>query len=197
MKRKEFYKEYYNITDHRFCNRAIWFSKDREKAWRKGQSNTSKTERKIFIVCQYLFLVLSVILLFFGRIPHGAISFILFLLMCLITDFSILKVEVLYHIFHRDTIYTTLLYQTFMGKMDFFFNSIKTNNGRISGFVRNNSNKLVAKYLVVYRKQQNKTEIIFKPTCIVVKTSVSQHRIDNPTLSEGELLEKVSELLHD
>ena len=67
MKRTDFYIEYYNRTNRAFSDKIAWGKEEREEAWQKGQYLTSKLERKIFIVTQYIILLLCWIPVCFER----------------------------------------------------------------------------------------------------------------------------------
>ena len=96
MSRKDFYKLYYTITDRMFSDHVIWTNEDREQAWRKRQNRMSKIERKISIVFQYLALLAAIIGFCAGEYTVGVATVVLFLLSCALTDFSVVKIEVLY-----------------------------------------------------------------------------------------------------
>ena len=121
MKRFAFYKEYYQITNRIYADHTIWSAENREQAWRKGQINTSKRERVVFIAAQYCALLATGILFVTGNGRHGIIGCVMFLLSSLITDFSITKIELLYQIFTHNSPYASLLYKTFSGKIDNFW----------------------------------------------------------------------------
>lgn len=198
MKRTEFYKEYYKITNRPFSDRMIWSLTDRETAWRKGQHNVAKIERKLFIVLQYLILLCCWIPLFFGLNGWCCVfGVVLFILLSYITDFSIIKIEILYHIYNRNNIYSKLLYKIFSGKIDSFFNLIRTGTKKnISGFVLQNGQKLIAKYCAVFRKQRNKAILIFKPNCITVRYNSVDYKIDDTDLTESKLADRIAHILN-
>lgn len=89
MKRIDFYKEYYKITDRLFSDRIIRSAKDRDIAWAKGQHNTAKSERKVFIAVQYLSFLLSFLFLLTRNWMYCVFCLGIFMLIYFITDFSV------------------------------------------------------------------------------------------------------------
>ncbi len=197
MKRSEFYREYYKITNRMFADHTVWSAKDRENAWRKGQINTSKTQRKIFIAVQYLILFSAVLTFLLGLNGYGIIGFVSFFLICLITDYSVIKIEVLYYIYNRNTIYSALLYQSFLGKSDELWQLVKTRTTKqVSGFVRLNRNKLNVKYRVIYRKNHQNIMIQLTPSSIIIKAESLNVRFRNSALTLSELAEGIANALN-
>ena len=197
MNRLAFYKEYYKITNRIYADHAIWSAKDREHAWRKGQINTSKTERVVFITAQYCALLAAGIL-FITRIGrYGIIGCVMFLLGSLITDFSITKIELLYQIFTHNSTYASLLYKTFSGKIDNFWCLIQPKiKKKVSGFVRINRNKFVAKYRVVFRKKHKSVTLIISPFNIKLKSETDNIVFNDITATLTQIADGISEVLN-
>ena len=197
MNRLAFYKEYYKITNRIYADHAIWSAKDREHAWRKGQINTSKTERVVFITAQYCALLAAGIL-FVTRIGrYGIIGCVMFLLGSLITDFSITKIELLYQVFTHNSTYASLLFKAFSGKIDDFWCLIQPNTKKtVSGFVRINRSKFVAKYRVVFRKKHEGVSIIISPFHIRVKTEKHNIVLNDTKVTITQIADGVSEVLN-
>ncbi len=197
MKRFAFYKEYYKITNRIYADHTIWSAKDREQVWRKGQIYTSKTERGIFIAAQYCLLLATGISFATGNNRFGIIGCAMFLLCSLITDFSIMKIEILYRIFSYKSPYAMLLYQAFLGKADNFWHLILPETKKIvSGLVRTNRNKFVAKYRVVFRKKQESATIIISPFRIRFKSKTRNIVINDTTATLTQIANRVSEVLN-
>ena len=120
MKRREFYREYYERTNRRFSDKIIWKRGQKGDSWRKGQDicHTSKFGRKCFIACQYLVLLLGFGLIGYGVYPWktAPILLILFAFIAFISDFSIIKIELLYSVCKRESVYASLLHEAFLGK---------------------------------------------------------------------------------
>lgn len=197
MKRFAFYKEYYQITNRIYADHTIWSAENREQAWRKGQIHTSKRERVIFIAAQYCALLATGILFVTGNGRDGIIGCVMFLLSSLITDFSITKIELLYQLFRHHSPYALLLYKTFLGKIDDFWCLIQPKvKGKVSGFVRINRNKLVAKYRVVFRKKNESVTIIISPFNIKLKSEADTIVFNDTTATLTQIADGISEALN-
>ena len=197
MKRFTFYKEYYQITNRIYADHTIWSAKDREHTWRKGQIHTSKTERVVFITAQYCALLAAGILFMTGTGRYGIIGCVMFLLSSLITDFSITKIELLYQIFTHNSPYASLLYKTFSGKIDDFWCLIQPKvKNKVSGFVRINRNKFVAKYRVVFRKKHESVTIIISPFNIKLKSETDNIVFNDITATLTQIADGISEVLN-
>lgn len=196
MSRKDFYKLYYTITDRMFSDHVIWTNEDREQAWRKGQILMSKIERKISIVFQYLALLAAIIGFCAGEYAVGVATVVLFLLSSALSDFSVVKIEVLYAVYRRKNVFSALLYMVFQSGLDEFWSFVRPGVGKkVSGFVPEWKYKLWAKYSVIYRKQREKALIWLYPNKIVVKTENGKHTITDQTLSMQELAEQIADIL--
>ena len=195
--KKTFYKEYYKITNRIYADHIIWSAKDREHAWRKGQINTSKTERVVFITAQYCGLLAAGILFETGNSQYGIFGYVMFLLSLLITDFSITKIELLYQLFTHNSLYASLLYKAFSGKIDGFWCLIQPKvKKKVSGFVRINRNKFIVKYRVVFRKKHEGVSIIISPFHIRVKTEKHNTVFNDTKVTITQLADGVSEVLN-
>ena len=138
MQRKDFYIEYYNRTNRFFSDKIIWGKKEREEAWRKGQGLTSKFGRKIFIIFQYLILLVCWIPMCFERELWVAIpiAILCFLLQSYITDFSILKIEFLYLTYRKNSVYCSVLHDIFLGSYAEFFNQLtRYTKKEVTGYI--------------------------------------------------------------
>lgn len=197
MKRFAFYKEYYQITDRIYADPIIWSTENREQAWRKGQINTSKRGRVVFIAAQYCALLAAGILFMTGNGRHSIIGCVMFLLGSLITDFSITEIELLYQIFTHNSPYASLLYKTFLGKIDDFWCLIQPKvKKKVSGFVRINRNKFVAKYRVVFRKKHESVTIIISPFNIKMKSETDNIVFNDATATLTQIADDITEVLN-
>ena len=197
MKRFAFYKEYYQITNRIYADHTIWSAENREQAWRKGQINTSKRERVVFIAAQYCALLATGILFVTGNGRHSIIGCVMFLLSSLITDFSITKIELLYQIFTHNSPYASLIYKTFSGKIDNFWCLIQPKvKKKVSGFVRINRNKFVAKYRVVFRKKHKSVILIISPFNIKLKSETDNIVFNDITATLTQIADGISEVLN-
>ena len=197
MKRFAFYKEYYQITNQIYADHTIWSAEDREQAWRKGQINISKRGRVVFIAAQYCALLAAGILFMTGNGRHSIIGCVVFLLSSLITDYSITKIELLYQIFTYNSPYASLLYKTFSGKIDSFWGLIQPKvKKKVSGFVRINRNKFVAKYRVVFRKKHESVTIIISPFNIKLKSETDKIVFNDTTATLTQIADNITEVLN-
>ena len=197
MKRFAFYKEYYQITNRIYADHTIWSTENREQAWRKGQINTSKRERVVFIVAQYCALLATGILFVAGNGRYGIIGCVVFLLSLLITDFSITKIELLYQLFTHNSLYASLLYKAFSGKIDGFWCLIQPKvKKKVSGFVRINRNKFIARYRVVFRKKHEGVSIIISPFHIRVKTEKHNTVFNDTKVTITQIADDITEVLN-
>lgn len=197
MTRAFFYKKYYELTNKIYADRTIWFAKNREYERRKGRISTSKTERAVFIMAQYFVLIATGIISIVRHNGVIVIGCIYSLLTSLITDFSILKIEILYHLFSLRNPYASLLQKDFLGTIDDFWCPIKSNTKKtVSGFVRTNISKFVAKYDVVFRKKKAPVTIIIRPFRIVIKSADQTIVLKDPKATESQIATDISEILH-
>ncbi len=196
-KRFAFYKEYYQVTNRKYADRTIWSAKDREQVWRKGQINTSKKERAVFIAAQYCALLVAGILFVAGNSQYGIIGCVMFLLSSLITDFSITKIELLYQVFTHNSTYASLLFKAFSGKIDDFWCLIKPETKKnVSGFVRININKFITKYRIVFRKKREAVTIIISPFNIRLKLETHNIVFNDTKATITQIADGISEVLN-
>ena len=200
MTRKDFYAEYYTITNRIFCDKFVWskqtFSKE---AWQKGQISCSKLERKIFILLQYICLLICWIPMCFDCtlwiiVPFGIlISF----LCSLITDFSLIKIEVLYQIYNRKTVYCRLLYKAFLGDWS-FLDQLKRLTKRVAlGFNKKSRYKFYSQYCAVCRNKNNSITIKFKIRSVEVKVNNESFIINKSFESEDDLILEVASVINN
>lgn len=200
MKRRYFYAEYYERTNRVFSDKIIWGKKEREEAWRKGQQLTSKTERIIFITTQYLILLLCWIPMCFDRrawvfIP---IALLLFIMQSYLTDYSIIKIELLFSIYRKDTIYCSILYDIFLGKYTDFLDELKRlTKKQVTGYVFKSGGKFYGKFFAVCREKSNKIFVIFKRNQVVVTVNNRTTTINDVILTKDQLLSKIADVIHE
>lgn len=197
MNRVDLFKAYYKKTDSHFTDHIILTRKDRELAWRKHQYGPSKFIRKLMIVEQYLLLFVFCII---GGYVRDAlilcVGFGLFFLDSLITEFSLIKIELLYRIYSKDNIYAKMLCRIFFCEAEAFFDLLKVKTKKyISGYVRKNLRNTVVSYMVIYRERSIKATLIFKRNCVDVKLMGSTHRINDSDLSDDDLANEISSVL--
>lgn len=199
MQRKNFYIEYYNRTNHVFSDKIIWSKKEREEAWRKRQLLTSKLERKIFIAFQYLVLLLCWIPMCFERelwvvIP---IALLYFLLQSFITDFSILKIEILYFIYRKNSVYCSVLHNIFLGSYAEFLNQLtRFTKNEVTGFVFISGGKLYGKFRAVCRNKNKRIVLRFKINSVVVTINEKKFVIRGILPSKEQLISEIAAIIN-
>ena len=193
VKRKAFYREYYQITDRAYAGRRGWTADDREQTWRKGQLQISKGERKLFIALQYLILVGAALFLLLKKPGLGLVGCLTSVLLSLLTDFSVLKVELLYRLFSREGPYSQLLHLAFLGKADSFLDRICSS--KVAGFARTNSSRLAPKYRVVFRKNSAEAFLVLKSSGVYLMLKTDRVAIDDPTLSLPRLADEITKTI--
>ena len=197
MKRWEFYRTYWRITDRSFADRTIWTAHDREMAWRKGQRFASKRERKAFLAAQYLMLFGAIWCLAAGKHTLCRVLLAAHLLDIGITDFSVVKMELLYGIYRRKNLFSQLLYQNFLGKTDGLWCAVKPlAKSRVSGFVRVGRGKLRVRYRVVFRKGHEDASIVVTPFGIRIRSREREYRLDDPSITLEEAARQIAGELH-
>lgn len=201
IKRRDFYKEYYEITDRRYADRRVRTAKDEEQAWRKGQIyNISKTERKFSIVVQYVFLLLGIVFFITDQCVQGCVFCFLFLGCSLIkTNFSIIMIEALFFTYRRNNPYAELLYQAFSRKIDGFWHLVLPQaKKKVSGFVCVNNNYFAPKYSICFRKKREEDIfLVIKPSKIELKSKTYKVVFNDPTISLKELADEISDVLRE
>lgn len=185
MKRADFYKEYYRVTDRIFADKLCMTGEDDKKARQKGQVNTSKSERKLFIYWQYgVFVAAFVQLLFFKNIFMLVSGLVLSVLFALITNFSIVKIEWLYLICNRDSVYGGILHKIFTedfgDTMDQLSRRLKKQCG---GFIKYGFGR--------YIDVDGRVKIIFGSTKVTVVKDGKKHILKKKYSSEEELISDI------
>lgn len=199
MKKREFYIEYFNRTNATFSDKIIWGKKEREEAWRKGQSLISKLERKILIVTQYLTLILCFTPMCFDRgvwiiVP---IALLFFLLQTFITDFSIIKIELLYSIYRKNTVYSSVLYDIFLGNFTDFLDELKRKTKKeVMGYIFKSGGKFYGKYCAVCRNKNNKITLTFKRNSVVVMLNEKTLVIKEALLNKEHLISEIATIIN-
>jgi len=197
MKRFGFYKAYYQITNRIYADHIIWSGRDRAQVRRNGQIYTSKKERGILVAAQYFILLATGISFAADHSRYGIIGCAMFLICSLITDFSITKMELLYQIFNHNRPYGLLLYKAFWGKDDDFWGLILPHTKKtVSGFVRINGSKFIAKYRVVFRKKRDRVTIVLSPFGVRIKSQTRSVPVKDAAAAETRIAERISEILN-
>ena len=199
MSRKEFFIEYYKRTDRKFADHTINSKSDRETASRKRQGLTSKAERILFIITQYAVLFLCWIPVCFKpqlwRIVF--VGIFLSLLQSLITDFSLVKIAVLYHLYHKNTVYSSLLHDVFLGKAGPFFDQLKRRTKQaVTGYVFWRGGKFYGTYLAACKNKSDSIAITIRAGSVTVKVNGQKTVIKEKTISQEQLLNEIADVIH-
>ena len=105
--------------------------------------------------------------------------------------------ELLYQLFTHNSPYASLLYKTFSGKIDSFWGLIQPKaKKKVSGFVRINRNKFVAKYRVVFRKKHESVTIIISPFNIKLKSETDKIVFNDTTATLTQIADDITEVLN-
>ena len=199
MKRKDFYIEYYNRTNRAFSDKIVWSKEEREEAWRKGQHLTSKFERKVLIVTQYLVLLLCWIPVCFDRgtwriVP---IALLCFLLQSVITDFSIIKIEWLYSIYRKNNVYCSVLHDIFLGNFNDFLAQLQhITKKKVTGYYLDSGGRFYGKYCAVCRNKNNKITLIFKRNRVIVMIDKKEFVIEDGLLTKEQLITALATIIN-
>ena len=185
MKRADFYKEYYRVTDRVFADKLCMTGEDVEKARQKGQGKISKLERRFFIYWQYgVFIACFVQLLFFKNILMLVLGLIISAVLVPITNFSIVKMELLYLICNRDSVYGGILHKIFT---DDFENTREQLSRRIKKHCRG----LIKYGFGRYRDVDGSVKIIFGSNKVIVVKGGKKHILKKKYSSEEELISDI------
>ena len=199
MKRTDFYIEYYNRTNRAFSDKIAWGKEEHEEAWQKGQYLTSKLERKIFIVTQYIVLLLCWIPVCFERrawvvVP---IALIWFFLQSLITDFSIIKIEWLYSVYCKNNVYCSVLHDIFLGNFDDFLAQLKrATKKQVTGYYLDRGGRFYGKYCAICRNKDNKIAVIFKRNRVAVIINEKTFVIKEVLLTKEYLINEIAAIIN-
>lgn len=201
MTRKEFYVEYYNRTNEQFADEIINGEESREKANRKNQRKTSKSERIFFLILQYALVIGALFLPFVGIDPWGALFLVcvLFLPLAYLTDFSLLKIELLYHLYRPDHIYARLLHQIFLGRYsEFIQDLLRATQSKVSGYwcVQWQKPKFCGKFRAVCRNAGEQVLLTFCPRKVKICTNTQTVVLCDQSLSREELIAQIAAVVN-
>ena len=199
MQRKDFYIEYYNRTNRFFSDKIIWGKKEREEAWRKGQGLTSKFGRKIFIIFQYLILLLCWIPMCFERELWVAIpiAILCFLLQSYITDFSILKIEFLYLTYCKNSVYCSVLHDIFLGSYAEFFDQLtRYTKKEVTGYIFIGGGKFYGKFRAVCRNKTKRIVLKFQTNCTTVIINKKKFVVKGVLTSKEHLISEIANIIN-
>lgn len=128
-------------------------------------------------------------------IPFGVL---LSLLLSLMTDFSFIKIEILYLIYNTETVYCAILHKVFIGDWSSFLDPLKRLTKRtILGFYNKSCGKFWGKYCAVCRNKNNSITINFKLRCVEVKINNEVLIIKTPFDSEEHLILEIASVINN
>ena len=198
MKRIEFYRAYYNRTDRVFSDRIVFSKSGREEAWKNGQHLTSKLERKIFILFQYLVLTAWLPALFNRELwPLIPICLLGSFILVGVTDFSVVKIERLYRICRRNDIYSENMKKIFFGKFSGFLNDLRRATRRkVNAYAKELGGYFKAKYTAYCRNKNDKVTVIFTPRAVKVTVGGRTGLINDASLSREALISEIAKIIN-
>lgn len=199
MKRSFFYREYYQRTDEFFADHIVWNNKDLEKAWQKGQARTSKMGRKLYLAFQYLFFLGGLIWMCVDIQAWRSFLCVILvsIVISLITNFSILKIELLYHLYKRNTVYSNFLHQMFLGRTYSFFEDLRrATKQHVRGYNHKIGIKSIAsfygKFSGLCKNNNHKILLTFTYKNVKIKVNGRTVVLNAPLLSQKSLIEEIA-----
>lgn len=200
MSRREFYRIYYNRTDRVFADKIIWTRSDQEEAWRKRQRTVSKMERKGLILSQYASLLLCFVPLAIGGSLWVWMAGGVFLCFAqaMLSDFSIIKIELLYAAFRKKSVYASMLYTIFLGGFDDFLTELKrATKKRVIGYFRKNGGKFCGKYSAICRNGADKILLTFRKNKVIVRVNGRLTVLEDTSLTREQLLTALAAAINE
>ena len=200
MTRREFYSEYYQRTDREFSDKYIWGYKQREEAWRKRQwRHVTKCHRKLIIAVQYLCLLVCWIPMCFDRSRWVFIPMSCLVSLCLVfaSNFSFIKIEALYAVFRRDSVYASILHDVFWGTITYFLDDIRRATKKVTtGFVHKSSGIFRETYFAMCRDKKNTVLVTLGKNKVTVTANGNETVIDDIALTKEQLIDEVAEAIN-
>ena len=188
MTRKSFYKEYYRRTDSAF-NDEITLSK---------HSGISKFGRKIYIILQHLSLVFGIA--FTCDTKDATYIFLggfLYLLCGLISDFSLVRMEILYHIYNRDTAYSEILYIFFLGEDTPLLDSLTRATKRfVRGYSPSCFGRIFRSVSALCKSTDDMLKIIFRPNSVKIRLNGESTVIDKDFETQEQLILEIASVVN-
>ena len=199
MKRKDFYAEYYRITNAAFADKSVWNNESRERAWRKKQIYMSKRERRICVFLQYLILPLCLLPVFTGREALWLIPCVTLcsFLLALESNFSIIKIEMLYSIYRKDDLYSSLLYDMFRNRLGDFREKLRLATKTVSGgYTLRRGGGFFGKYCAWCRDPKQNITFVLKRNKVSVNVNGAVTDITDKTLTREQLISRMAEIIN-
>lgn len=204
MTRKKFFLKYYEITNLSFPDR---FKLTRryisQEEWQKGQIAVySKGIRKVMIVFQYLLLLFCWMPMLSDKKDWVFIPICLLIsfLISVQTDFSIIKIEVLYRAFRKDNVYSVLLYDIFCRNFDSFVWELKRATKKVTtGYCADvflSRGHLYRYYKAICRDKNKEISLIFHTKGVIIKINGQKRVIDNMLLSRDQLIKEIASVIN-
>lgn len=198
MTRKELFKRYYEITDLAYPDKFRFGRYISQEEWQKGQIGVySKGVRKIFIAVQYLLPAISWIpmLLDKGDWIFIPLFLSLGLMISCLTDFSLIRIELLYRVYKRENVYCTLLFDMFCRKFDGFIQELQRTTKKLTtGYVMEQS--IFRRYLrrgckAICRDKAKSIRLIFHPRRVTVIINDERRIINDASLTREGLIKEI------
>ena len=126
------------------------------------------------------------------------IALIWFLLMQLITDFSVVKIELLYYIYRKNDVYCSLLYDIFLDSLPDFLDKLNhLTNKKVTGYIFMGGGKFYGKYLAVCRNRSNNIILKFKTNRVIIKINEKKFVIKDTLSSKEDLIAEISKAINE
>ncbi|MBQ7378485.1 MAG: hypothetical protein IJW70_02250 [Clostridia bacterium] len=204
MTRKEFYIEYYRVTDRVFRNQKPWRRRDDQDPLLRprghlNDSYPSKSGRILLIIAQYLTLPLFCIplcidLRFALYIPVA----LLIVACCLgLTNFSIIKIELLYSVYRKNNVYCSLLHDIFLNTSTDFMETLRRSTKKaVTGYYFCGISKIPGKYCGICRKSENKLLLTFRKNKVVIKVNEKKIVIHKEFATKEQLISEIAAVIN-
>ena len=204
MTRKEFYREYYRKTNR--YHQRIW----NEAAWIGGKGSHTYVEKPDIPVRKY-HIVMKYLLIAICWIPYcvypdyKTLIFGLWLLSVALihaqaAKFSIIRVELLYSVYRKDTVYCSLLHDIFLNTDIEFIKTLMRMTKKVvscySYSYRLGGRGLYGKYIGTCRKSGNKLSLAFHKNKVVVRVNDKKSVINGSFATKEQLVAEVAALIN-
>ena len=199
MTRKEFYKKYYDETNRAFADKTVWSREEREEADRKGQHLISKRERKINLAVQYLCLLLCWVPLCFDKKTWVLIPCLILigLLNSALTNFSFLKIELLYRVHQNGTVYGSLLHDAYFGNHRAILDKLRFVTKRsVTGYSFRRRGIYRATLEGYCRSPKNSISVTFLKKSVKLEVNGQVTVIDHPFPTREELFGEMATVIN-
>jgi hypothetical protein len=125
------------------------------------------------------------------------IAILCFLLQSYITDFSILKIEILYLIYRQNSIYCSVLHDIFLGNYAEFFNQLtRYTKKEVTGYFLIGGGKFYGKFRAVCRNRNKNISLKFQTNCVIVTINKKKIVIRGALPSKESLISEMTAIIN-